>query len=201
MRQTLKITAVAVIASLATVAATKAPVILSKVTGQFDAKPAQPEGFWQTPAIAGYGKIHNRPETAFRPQSDEHYSVVFQVQSGDQPKAVVNAELEKVARTVNLYVASGVPLENLKFVVAIAGSATPVVLDNEHYHKEFGVDNPNLPLIARLREAGVVVSVCDQAVAGHRYPFDWVDEKVTHALSNLTTITTLEHRGYTLMPM
>lgn len=201
MRQTLKVTAVAVIASLATVAATKAPAIIDKVSSLTAGNATQPEGFWQTPAIAGYGKIHNRPESAFRPHNGEQYNVVFQVQEGHEPKKSVNAELEKVARTVNLYVASGVPLESLKFVVAIAGSATPVVLNNQRYREEFGVDNPNLPLIARLRQAGVIISVCDQAVAGHRYGFDWVDKNVTHALSNLTTITTLEKKGYTLMPM
>ncbi|WLS80006.1 sulfur reduction protein DsrE [Erwinia pyri] len=201
MRQTLNVAAVAIIASLATVAALKAPTIIEKVSSLTAGNATQPEGFWQTPAIKGYGKIHNRPESAFRPQSSEQYNVVFQVQDGHEPKKAVNAELEKVARTVNLYVASGVPLESLKFVVAIAGSATPVVLNNERYREEFGVDNPNLPLIARLREAGVVVSVCDQAVAGHRYGFDWVDKNVTHALSNLTTITTLEKKGYMLMPM
>jgi intracellular sulfur oxidation DsrE/DsrF family protein len=201
MRQTLNVAAVAVIASLATVAALKAPTLIEKVSSLTAGNAAQPEGFWQTPAIKGYGKIHNRPESAFRPQSGEQYNVVFQVQDGHEPKKSVNAELEKVARTVNLYVASGVPLENLKFVVAIAGSATPVMLNNQRYREEFGVDNPNLPLIARLREAGVVVSVCDQAVAGHRYGFDWVDKNVTHALSNLTTITTLEKKGYMLMPM
>lgn len=199
--QILKIAAVAVIASLATVAATKAPTIIDKVSSLAAGSAPQPDGFWQTPAIEGYGKIHNRPDSAFRPQSGEQYNVVFQVQDGHEPKKTVNAELEKVARTVNLYVASGVPLESLKFVVAIAGSATPVVLNNQRYREEFGVDNPNLPLITRLRQAGVVVSVCDQAVAGHRYGFDWVDKNVTHALSNLTTITTLEKKGYTLMPM
>lgn len=201
MRQTLKIAAVAVITSLATVAATKAPAILDKVTDLVASKPTAPAGFWQNPAIENYGKIHLSPDAAFLPQKDEHYQVVFQVQDGHEPEATVNAGLEKVARTVNLYVASGVPLERLKFVVAIAGSATPVVLNNQRYRDKFGVDNPNLPLIARLRQAGVVVSVCDQAVAGHFYPFDWVDEKVTHALSNLTTITTLEKKGYVLMPM
>lgn len=201
MRQTVHLAAVAVIASLTTVATLKAPVIASTFAALTTNNPTQPEGFWQTPAIKGYGKIHHRPDTAFLPEKGQKYDVVFQIQTGHEPKEKVNTELEKVARTVNLYVASGVPLESLNFVVAIAGSATPTVLNNERYHDAFGVDNPNLPLIASLREAGVVVTVCDQAVAGHHYGFDWVDKNVTHALSSLTTITTLERKGYVLMPM
>lgn len=46
IRQTLKIAAVAVITSLATVAATKAPAILDKVTDLVASKPTSPAGFW-----------------------------------------------------------------------------------------------------------------------------------------------------------
>jgi intracellular sulfur oxidation DsrE/DsrF family protein len=47
----------------------------------------------------------------------------------------------------------------------------------------------------------VDVSVCGQAVAEHDFQYDWVDKSVTLALSGLTTVTTLEHQGYDLMPM
>ncbi|WP_158782615.1 DsrE family protein [Pantoea sp. BAV 3049] len=198
MRQTLQTAVIAAVVSILTV---KASAIYQKTTDLVSSNSTPPKGFWQTPTIEGYGKIHDRPMAAFRPDSSQHYKVVFQIQNGHQPKQSVNSELDHVARTVNLYVAAGVPLQNLKFVVAIAGSATPVVLDNQHYHEKFGVDNPNLPLIARLKQAGIIVSVCDQAVAGHNYPFDWVDNNVTHALSNLTTVTTLQQQGYVLMPM
>jgi hypothetical protein len=40
-----------------------------------------------------------------------------------------------------------------------------------------------------------------QAVAEHDFQDDWVDKSVTLALSGLTTVTTLEHDGYVLMPL
>jgi hypothetical protein len=61
---------------------------------------------------------------------------------------------------VNLYVASGVPLKNLKFVAVAYGEATPLVLNDAQYRAKFGVANPNLPLVEQLRTAGVDVSVC-----------------------------------------
>ncbi|OON39016.1 hypothetical protein BTJ39_15320 [Izhakiella australiensis] len=191
----------ALIALLTTLVTLKAPAIANKIAALTDERPQLAPGFWQTPTIKGYGKIHYLAASEFRPQPDQTYNIVFQVQDGLESRKKVNDELDHVARTVNLYVASGVPLSQLKFVVAIAGTATPVVLNNQRYHQRFGVDNPNLDLIRQLTAAGVKVTVCDQAVAGHRYPFDWVDDHVIHALSNLTTISTLEKQGYVLLPM
>ena len=113
----------------------------------------------------------------------------------------VNLGLERVARVVNLYVASGVPAEELKFVVSVTGDATPAMLDNAHFKQFYGVDNPNLKLINELDKLGVKVSVCDQSVAFHHYPNDWIDKSVVHALSSPTTVSTLENQGYAWLQM
>ena len=74
-------------------------------------------------------------------------------------------------------------------------------LDDADYRKQFGVANPNLKVIAELRQAGVDVAVCGQAVAEHGYPYEAIDKSVTLALSALTTITELQQKGYALMQM
>lgn len=158
-------------------------------------------GFWKTPTVQGYGKMHNLPDAAYRPAPGQIYKVVFSLTTGARQPDQVNPALDRVARTVNLYVASGVPLRDLRFVAVASGDATPLVLDNAHYRAQFGVDNPNLAEIAALRKAGVDVAACGQAVAEHGYDYGWIDNGVTLSLSALTTITTLEHKGYTLMPM
>jgi intracellular sulfur oxidation DsrE/DsrF family protein len=160
-----------------------------------------PKDFWTTPAIQGYGKIHYLPDAAYKPRADQTYRIVFALTKGAKQPGEVSPALDRVARTVNLYVASGVPLMQLKFVAVAYGDATSIVLDDEQYRAKFGMANPNLPLIEALRKAGVDVSVCAQAVAEHDYQYDWVDKRVTLALSGLTTVTTLEHDGYVLMPL
>jgi intracellular sulfur oxidation DsrE/DsrF family protein len=75
------------------------------------------------------------------------------------------------------------------------------VLDDAHYRAAYGVPNPNLALIARLKKAGVVVAVCGQAAAEHHYEYDWIDSNVTLALSGLTTVLTLQQAGYAYMPL
>lgn len=158
-------------------------------------------GFWTTPTVAGYGKIHYLPKAAYQPQKNMTYKIVFALTHAGAKPEDVSPSLDHVARTVNLYVAAGVPVSHLKFVGITYGAATPLVLDNAHYRAKFGVDNPNLKLIRILRKDGVDIAVCGQAVAEHQFDYSWVSPDVTLALSGLTTVTTLEQRGYALMQL
>jgi intracellular sulfur oxidation DsrE/DsrF family protein len=177
-----------------------AAVLLASSAAASAAEPAAGD-FWTTPAIAGFGRMHPLPQAAYKPDPARTYRIVFSLSKAGQKPEEVSPSLDRVARTVNLYVASGVPLSHLKFVAVASGDATGIVLDDAHYKTTFGVSNPNLPLIAALRHAGVDVAVCGQAVAEHKFEYEWVDSSVTVALSALTTITTLEERGYLLMPL
>jgi len=177
--------------------ATALLVVVSVVANSTEDAP----GFWATPTIQGYGRMHYLPDAAYKPQAGGTYKVVLALSQGVKSPTEVNGALEHVARLVNLYAASGVPLSHMKFVAITYGSATPLVLNDAQYRAAFGVANPNLPLIEKLRAAGVDVAVCGQAVAEHHYQYDWVDKSVTLALSALTTITTLEEQGYGLVQM
>lgn len=151
-------------------------------------------------AITAAGNFHPLPHAAFQPDRNATYKVVFGMTKPGKPDQV-NPALERVARTVNLYAAAGVPLDHLKFVAIAYGPATALVLDDAHYRAKFGTANPNLPVIAQLRKAGVTVAVCGQAVAENHFQDDWVAKDVDVALSALTTITELEQQGYALMPL
>lgn len=162
---------------------------------------ADDAGFWQTPLITGAGKIHPLPQAAYQPDRNATYKVVFTMTMPSSKPDEVNPALERVARTVNLYVQSGVPVNHLKFVAVAAGPATAIALDDDAYKQKFGVANPNLPVIEQLRKNGIDIAVCGQAWAEHKFDYAWKDSHVTLALSLLTTVTTLEHQGYTLMPL
>jgi intracellular sulfur oxidation DsrE/DsrF family protein len=151
--------------------------------------------------ITAAGAYHPLPKAAYQPDPAATYKVVFALTKGSDKPDRVNPGLERVARTVNLYASAGVPLDHLKFVAVASGDATGLVLDDEHYKTAFGTANPNLPVIAQLRKAGVDVAVCGQAMAEHHYPDEWASKDVTLSLSALTTITVLEQKGYALMPL
>ena len=153
------------------------------------------------PPITAAGAFHLVPHAAYLPDRNATYKVVFAMtKPGDKPDHV-NPALERVARTVNLYAAAGVPLDHLKFVAIAYGPATALVLDDAHYRAKFGVANPNLAAIAQLRKAGVTVAVCGQAVIENHFEDAWVAKDVEVALSALTTITELQQQGYALMPL
>lgn len=175
--------------------------IYQRIMNHLSAPPDEPEGFWSTPGIEGYGKIHYEPNAAFKPVPGLSNKIVFQLTKNEGDIARPNLGLERVARVVNLYIASGVPADQLHFVVSVTGDATPAMLDNTHFKQFYGTDNPNLPLIAELNKQGVKVSVCDQSVAFHHYPNDWIDKSVIHALSSPTTVSTLQNQGYAWLQM
>lgn len=162
---------------------------------------ADSAGFWQTPTIAGAGKIHPLPQAAYQPERNATYKAVFLLSMGAAKPDQINPALEHVARAVNLYVQAGVPLDHLKFVAVAVGPATAIALDNAQYRKKFGVDNPNLPVIAQLRKDGIDVAVCGQAWAEHQFDYSWKDASVTLALSGLTTVIDLQQQGYALMQL
>lgn len=159
------------------------------------------DGFWSTPTIHGHGKIHYVANAVHKPDPSQVYKVVFTLTKGSKAPDKVNGPLDHVARTVNIFVAAGVPLDHLKIVAVTAGPATPIVLDNAHYRAKFGVDNPNLPLIRQLTRDGVEISVCAQAMGEHHFKYGWQARDVTLSLSALSTVITLQHQGYALEPM
>jgi intracellular sulfur oxidation DsrE/DsrF family protein len=151
--------------------------------------------------ITAAGAYHPLPQAAYQPDRNATYKVVFSLTKASDKPDQINPGIERVARTVNIYAAAGVPLDHLKFVAVAYGPATGLVLDDEHYKAQFGTSNPNLAVISQLRKAGVDVAVCGQAMAEHHYPNEWASKDVTISLSALTTITELQQKGYALMPL
>ncbi|GLQ51559.1 DsrE family protein [Dyella flava] len=174
-------------------------LLLSCVAGLFAYGVAAAQNAPQ--AITAAGAYHPLPHAAYQPDRKATYKVVFALTKASDKPDQINPGIERVARTVNLYVSAGVPLDHLKFVAVAYGQATGLVLDDEHYKAQFGTANPNLAVIRQLRKAGVDVAVCGQAMAEHHYPNEWAAKDVTLSLAALTTITELEQQGYALMPL
>lgn len=192
---------IAVVAGFVGASVATYPEIITKLEHHFIPHSEDPQGFWSTPAISEYGKIHYESDAAYKPAIHDSNKVVFQITKAENGSDEPNLGLQRVALVVNLYVASGVPVNRLQFVVSVTGEGTPAMLNNQRYKTIYGTDNPNLALIARLRAKGVDVSVCDQSVAFHHFQHDWIDQSVTHALSSATTVSTLENKGYAFIAL
>ncbi len=146
--------------------------------------------------VLPFGAIYDIPEATVKPDPDLDYKLVVDVYSGAESPDSLGAGLYNAARMLNLFAVGGVPADRVDVVLAIHGGATFGVLDDAHYRARYGVDNPNLPLLRALREAGVDVVVCGQSLLGRDIPLSAVTPEVEIATSMLTTVAMYQMLGY-----
>lgn len=153
------------------------------------------------PVLQAYGAIAPMPDARERPDHSVRYRVLFSVTKAAASPDQVNPSLEKVARFLNLLGADHVSPKAGDVVVIMHGPATPLVMaDAAYIERTKTAKNPNLPLIAALRAAGVSVRVCSQALVGSKIDPAQVEKGVEIDVSALTTIATLQLRGWVLIP-
>lgn len=153
------------------------------------------------PAIATQGKAIVLPDAAHQPDPNVRQRAVFNLTAAPASPAATDPGLERVARAVNLFTASGVPATQLDFVVLLSGGATDSALDDPAYRARHGVANPNLGLIAQLSAAGVQLFVCGQALHARQLDGKSLAAGIAISLSALTSVITLQQRGYVLVPL
>lgn len=153
------------------------------------------------PVIRDFGAITPMPDAKERPDRALRYRVLFSIAKAPPTPDQPNPSLEKVARFLNLLGADGVRPSPGDVVVVIHGPATPLVMNEAAYaERTKAATNPNLPLIAALRSAGVSVRVCSQALAGQKVDPQTVERTIDIDVSALTTMATLQLRGWALIP-
>ena len=167
--------------------------------GAASAAPAA--GFWEHPAIQGYGPVHVWPEAVDRPNARTTYKSLFDVTQAGTALDKLNPGLDHIARAVNIFAAAGVRLSHLKFAVIIHGPATPIALNDKAFEAKFGHPNPNLAVIEALRKAGVEIMVCGNALADMEYTPAEVNPDIKVALSALSTLIIQQNQGYALIRM
>jgi intracellular sulfur oxidation DsrE/DsrF family protein len=148
------------------------------------------------PSADGYVAI---PGAAVPPQKSRVYKAVFDAtRAADKPTQLVPA-LNMIGSELNAFRAAEVPPANVRFAVVFHGAALDGILDPAHYKAKFGVDNPNLEVLAQLEKSGVELLVCGQNLA-----FDHVDPKslapqVKVASDALIVLMTYQNDGYALL--
>ncbi|WP_192812142.1 DsrE family protein [Novosphingobium sp. Rr 2-17] len=161
---------------------------------------AMPAGAKQS-VISDFGAITSVEGAGERPDRSLRYRVLFSVTKAAATPDKINPSLEKVARFLNLLGADGVRPAPGDVVVIVHGPATPIVVDDAAYAKTTGNSmNPNLALIGALTRAGVSVRVCSQALVGNKIAPATVDKVVHVDVSALTTMASLQLRGWALIP-
>lgn len=151
------------------------------------------------PVIKNYGAVSPIPYAEEKPDPSIDYRIAVEVKTDNPKPELVHELLEKTAAVVNLHALGGVPMNKLHVVLVIHGPAAQYVVNNEAYQKKFGTDNPNTGLFKALREAGVKIFVCGQSLVKRSIQPETVSPDVKVALSAITTLTTYQAKGYSLL--
>jgi intracellular sulfur oxidation DsrE/DsrF family protein len=113
-------------------------------------------------------------------------------------KGQINGGIEEVMRIINLHGAAGVKKSDLEVYVVFHGSGTASFLDDDLFNKQFQVNNPNLPLIKQLQDAGVKLIVCGQTIGLRNLDVAAFPDGTLVSYSAKTAISDLIQRGFVL---
>src|SRR5262249_29484373 len=133
------------------------------------------------------------------PQKSRAYRAIFDATRGAEKPGQLLPALNMAGSELNALVASDVPLRNVKFAIVFHGDALSGILDAAHYKAKFGVDNPNLPVVEKMRQAGVKLFVCGQQVAADKIDPNTLAKEVTIASDALIVLITYQNDGYALL--
>lgn len=153
----------------------------------------------QGTAIPEYGNVF-KVDTDYKTDTHQVMKVVFEVtKAGDSLST--NGFFDSVARFMNMNHMAGIPMENMHLALVIHGQAVVDILNNETYHAFFpGADkNPNLDLLAALKEKNVEIITCGQSLAALHISKDQISENVDVALSAMTALVQLQNQDYRLI--
>ena len=109
--------------------------------------------------------------------------------------------LSEVGRIINLHIASGIPKNKLNVVVVVQGPALYALYTNEQYHKKWGIDNPNIPLINELMKNGVKFIACGQAMNFLGVKKEDMVANINISLTAQTVLSNYQLKGYVLFPI
>lgn len=151
------------------------------------------------PVIDGYGAVWNIENPDFETRKDLEYKVVFDIYSSPEDPAQLNPAINTMARFINMHAQAGVPMENIKVACVFHNKASKDALNQKAYKAQYGVENPNLPLLEALDNAGVNLYMCGQSVESRKLGRSNLAAPIHVGLSAMTIILALESEGYRLI--
>jgi hypothetical protein len=130
------------------------------------------------------------------------YKIVFDIAKGAAKVDDVNQGLTVISRYFNTLAKGGVPADHRKFVVVFHQEGTEIALNNAAFKAvKDGHDNPNIALIHSMKQAGIDFRVCGQGVLGRKIDMATINSEIQIDQWAMTTITTLQLRGYIRVAM
>ena len=151
------------------------------------------------PIIEPWGAVFDMEDLDLETPTDHIYRVVFDVASAPAQHEALNAQLNTVARFLNMHARAGVPVENMAVAVVLHGGAGKYVLNNDAYVARYEVPHTNLALMEALDAAGVTFYMCGQTAVNRGFAPEERNGVVKMALSAMTALLSLQNEGYQLI--
>lgn len=148
------------------------------------------------PIIKDFGPVYEIPDAVEKPDPKLNYKLLVDLVMASSKPDTINLGIEAACTLLNLHGVGGVPKENINMVMAVHNAAGYTVLNNEAYRARYKTDNPNLPMIQALLDAGVKIVVCGQTLKKRGIDPSTLAPGIGVATSALTTITTYQLKGY-----
>jgi intracellular sulfur oxidation DsrE/DsrF family protein len=165
--------------------------ILTALPGSARAQSAQALPIPGVEAAIDFPGEHEMPDTSLM------YKIVFDIVKATPKIDDVNPGLKTIASYYNTLAKGGVPADHRKFVVVFHQGSTDFAMNSAAYKaRNDGHDNPNVALIHSMKQAGIDFRVCGQGVLARKIDAATVLPDIQIDQWALTTITTLQLRGY-----
>ena len=150
-------------------------------------------------AVPGYPVAVDVAGAHELPDPTLDYKIAWGIGQGAQdPTTEINPALPTIARYVNTLAKWGVP-EAKRHIVVIFHQRSPnfdIVLGNAAFKAKYGKDNPNVALIAALKQAGVEFRACGQALAARKIDAKDVNRDIQIDLWAMTSFMNLQMKGF-----
>lgn len=143
-----------------------------------------------------FGNIAPVPNPSFVADRTVDYKVLWDITAAPAKPDSLPAGIARPAGFLAQTDANGIDRKRVHLAIIISGGATNAVMTNEAYRAATGADNPNIPLLQAMTDAGVQVIVCGQALAGRKIARDQVLPFVKVATSATFARATLHAQGY-----
>jgi intracellular sulfur oxidation DsrE/DsrF family protein len=134
------------------------------------------------------------------PDPKMEYKLLFEV-TRNNPDSVakdINFSLVEIARVINLHVASGIPLKNIKPVIVVHAEALKAISTNVYYKEQYKLDNPNLKIFNELKNLGAKFIACGQAMTFFEVKKEDLLPDVKVSLTAQTVLSSYQLKGYVL---
>jgi intracellular sulfur oxidation DsrE/DsrF family protein len=178
------------------IGAVAAVAIWMAIPGSAHAQSAQALPIPSVDAAIDFPNEHEMPDPNLT------YKIVFDIAKAAPKIDDVNPGLIAISRYFNTLAKGGVPADRRKFVVVFHQEGTELALTNAAYKAlKDGHDNPNIALIRSMKQAGVDFRVCGQGVLSRKIDMATIQPEIQIDQWAMTTITTLQLRGYVRVAM